>query len=67
MCITFCRLRLFISGLLFIWHLTLLTLFLVRCFVCGSHFLTCAFVLHDLSYGSVTFENLVTMPLGRSC
>lgn len=39
MCIKFWNLRLLIFGLLFNWCLTLVTcVFLVRCFVCGSHF-----------------------------
>lgn len=39
MCIKFWNLTLLIFGLLFIWHLTLVTcVFLVRRFVCGNHF-----------------------------
>lgn len=65
MCITFWSLRLLISGLLFTWLLTLVTLFIIRCFVCGSHFLTCAFVLHG--FMSVQFYDLWKLDYNAAC
>lgn len=45
-----------ISGLLFIWQLIPVTLFLVRRFVYGSHFSHVCFVLHGLV--SVWFHDI---------